>query len=285
MWGPGYKQHGVQGFGLLLIWSGVQKFVFVSFSLLIRCDQKTPLIIYVSDWKKSWPQWQVPRSQQLLFRFCAFLEKKHPTGLRDLLIRITFRAVVLTHLWWAYANASSLSRCPLQAVWGSARSLVNQRSPILPSGEVGLTWAQDLPLSEHFCAEVLGITWDNMCKVLVNHSCCACGLLFSELGVICPKPPPSCVYQNAASWLVSSPHLFLRRHYPIQQIEYTEEQRTSSITGFAVIFPWCSVRSGTDRNTLRLDKRSMSSSFVSLEMNNHLILALKGLNFCPSDPP
>lgn len=67
-------------------------------------------------------------------------------------------------------------------------------------------------------------------KFSANDSYCVCVFLFSQWGIICPKPPPlSSVAQDAASWPVSSfaPQPTLRRHWPIQPVEDTEKQRTS----------------------------------------------------------
>lgn len=93
---------------VVYFWLG-QKLVFASFSLLIRYDQNNALIVWQEEVLASVAG---PKEPGLLFRCCAFLEKKHSIGVRDSSTHVTLKTMVLI-LLRAYDLPDELVRMPM----------------------------------------------------------------------------------------------------------------------------------------------------------------------------
>lgn len=128
-----------------------------------------------------------------------------------------------------------------------------------------------------------------MCvKFSASDSDYACVLLISQSGdPMAPAPLPSSVQSGGStqySQMSSSPHWFSalpQETVPFSGLIHWEAKNLHQSAALLWYSP-DAVRSGTGRGAPRSDGCSVPSSFVSLEMNDHLIPACKGLNFCSS---
>lgn len=110
-------------------------------------------------------------------------------------------------------------------------------------------------------------------------------LLISQSGIPCPQPH-HCPSGGSTQYsqMSSSPHWFSahpQETVPFSGLIHGEAKDLQQSAALLWYSP-DAVRSGMGRNAPRSDGCSELSSFVSLEMNDHLIPACKALNFCSS---